>query len=122
MAKRSKMTTVELKALLASEEKAALGYMSSQLSAGRQKAMDYYMGEPFGNEMQGRSSVVSTEVADTVEWIMPSLLKIFAAGDEYVTFEPQGREDEEAAKQATEANVSAATETVKGFAKAKKAA
>src|SRR3546814_10218682 len=66
------------------------------------KALDYYLGEPFGNEQEGRSQVVSTDVADTVEWIRPSLLRIFTGGDEVVRFEPTGPEDEEVARQATE--------------------
>ena len=103
MARKSrKMTETELKALLAAEEKAAVGQWYSDLSSQREKALKYYLGEKRGNEMEGRSQVRSTEVSDTVEWIMPSLLKIFTGGDDVVTFEPQGREDEEHAKQATD--------------------
>ena len=97
-----KMTENELKALVQSEHHAALGFMSDELANQRQKSMDYYLGEPFGNEQEGRSKVVSTDVADTIEWILPSLLKIFMAGDEVVRFDPQQPEDEQAAKQATE--------------------
>ena len=97
-----KMTETELSALLGRERGQAVAYMNGDLADRRRKAMDYYFGEPFGNEIDGRSQVVSTDVADTVEWILPALLKIFTAGDEVVRFEPQGPEDEEAAKQATE--------------------
>jgi hypothetical protein len=98
------MTENELKALLAHEERAALGFLGGELAEDREKAMNYYMGELFGNEVDGRSKVVSSDVADTVEWILPSLMKMFTAGDDVVSFEPQGQEDEEAAKQATEYN------------------
>lgn len=94
----------ELKALLDAEQKSALGYLGGDLSDARKKAMDYYMGEPFGNEVEGRSQVVSTDVADTIEWMLPSLIKMFTAGDDVVSFLPQGQEDEEWAKQATEYN------------------
>lgn len=94
----------DLKALLDAEQKSALGFLGGDLSDARKKAMDYYLGEPFGNEVDGRSKVVSTDVADTVEWILPALIKMFTAGDDVVSFTPQGEEDEESAKQATEYN------------------
>lgn len=65
-------------------------------------AMDYYQGRPFGNEVEGRSSVVSTDVRDTIEWIMPTLMRIFTSGEQVVEFEPEGIEDEQRAVQATE--------------------
>src|ERR1700752_3579755 len=96
------MTETELKAILAAEIDDALGQMGGELSEQRRKALQYYLGEPFGNEVEGRSKVVSTDVADTIEWILPSLLKIFTAGDDVGRFEPTGPEDEEVAKHATE--------------------
>jgi hypothetical protein len=50
----------------------------------------------------GRSRAVSTDVADTIEGLMPSLMDIFAGSDEVVRFEPVGPEDEEAAQQETD--------------------
>ena len=47
----------------------------------------------------GRSKAVSTDVADTVEGLMPSLMDIFTAADEVVRFEPVGPEDVAAAEQ-----------------------
>jgi hypothetical protein len=96
------MTESELKSILATEIADSLAHLGGELSEQRRKALRYYLGEPFGNEVEGRSKVVSTEVADTIEWILPGLLKIFTAGDEVVRFEPAGPEDEEVAKQATE--------------------
>lgn len=98
------LTDGELSALLEAEEQSALGYLGGELSDARKKAMEYYLAEPFGNEVDGRSKVVSSDVADTIEWILPSLIKMFTAGDDVVSFEPQGQEDEEGAKQATEYN------------------
>jgi hypothetical protein len=96
------MTEQELKAIVAAEIADATAFAGGRLADERRKALDYYLGEPFGNEQEGRSQVVSTDVADTVEWILPSLLRIFTAGDEVVRFEPTGPEDEEVARQATE--------------------
>jgi hypothetical protein len=47
----------------------------------------------------GRSYAVSTDVADTIEGLLPQLMDIFAGSDEVVKFEPGGPEDEEAAQQ-----------------------
>src|SRR5262245_34401061 len=98
----STMTDSELKSILAAEISDSLAHLGGELSEQRRKALRYYLGESFGNEQEGRSKVVSTDVADVVEWILPSLLKIFTAGDEVVRFEPTGPEDEEVARQATE--------------------
>ena len=99
------MDDLELKALVRHEVSNSLSYCS-RLAEKRREALQYYMGEAEGRlappEVVGRSSVVSTDVKDTIEWIMPSLLKIFMSGDETVSFEPVGQEDEEAAKQATD--------------------
>lgn len=98
----AKMTESELQAALQAEERSALGYLGGALSEARKKALNYYLGEPFGNEIKDRSQVVSTDVADTIEWILPGLVKIFTAGDEVVEFQPTGPEDEEGAKQASD--------------------
>jgi hypothetical protein len=96
------VTNDELCSLIDQEVSQSVGYFSGKLSEQRAEAMRYYLGETFGNEQEGRSSVVSRDVADTVEWIMPALMKIFTSGDEIVKFEPNGPEDEEGAQQATD--------------------
>lgn len=105
MAKPKKMQETTLKTLLASERTDALaGYSASRLVQDRSRALDYYNGK-MDNDMpvpDGRSSAVSTDVADTVEGLMPSLMEIFTAGDEVVKFEPVGPEDEPAAEQETD--------------------
>ena len=52
--------------------------------------------------MEGRSKVVSSDVQDTVEWIMPSLVRIFTQAEHSCEFAPHGPEDIEGAKQATD--------------------
>lgn len=96
------MNDSDLKAIFRAEERSSLSYIGGQLSADRAKAMDYYFQSPFGNEVEGRSQVVTSDVADTVDWILPSLLRIFTAGPEVVRFDPTGPEDEEQAAQATD--------------------
>lgn len=96
------MNEAEIRATLEEEIRGATGYSTSELSNQRKTSLEYYYGEPFGNEVEGRSSYVSRDVADTIEWIMPSLMRIFTGGDTIVRFEPQGPEDEKNAQQATD--------------------
>jgi hypothetical protein len=103
MAKTSKaMTESELTAVIDAQIRNAAGYMSGELSEQRRKALDYYLSEPFGNEVDGRSQVVSSDVQDVIEWILPDLIDMFAASDEAVRFEPVSAEDEAAAQQETD--------------------
>jgi hypothetical protein len=99
------MSPTDLKALLQAERADSLGgLLTSQLSADRTKAMNYYYGD-MTDDMpapEGRSSAVSTDVADTIEGLMPALMEIFAAGEEVVRFDPVGPEDEDAAMQETD--------------------
>jgi hypothetical protein len=64
----------------------------------REKLHRAYNQEPYGNEMEGRSKVVMSDVADTIEWIMPSLMRIFYGGTDVVKISGQGPEDEQGAK------------------------
>lgn len=94
----------QLKAIVDAEVRSAMGELTGDLSNERAVAMDYYLGENSGRLAQDdpdRSSVVMTTVRDTVEWIMPQLMRVFAQADSVVEFEPVGEEDEEAAKQET---------------------
>jgi len=79
----------------------SLGY-DGEISKQREKAIDYYYALPFGNEVEGRSQYVDSTVQDTIEWIKPSLMRVFASGDEMVKFSPHGPEDVAAAAQATD--------------------
>ena len=98
----AKMQEDELKAIVAAEIKSAVGISDTELSNDRVDGWDAYLKKPYGTEMEGRSSVVSSDVQDTVEWVMPSLMRIFTAGESAVEFCPEGMEDEEKAKQATD--------------------
>ena len=91
----------EILSIVESEINGSSDYMDSEVSSQREKAMEYFYGEPFGNEEDGRSQVVVTDVQDTLMWMMPSLMRIFTAGDKVVKFVPEGPEDEAVAEQAT---------------------
>ena len=91
----------EILSMVEGEINGSSDYMDSEISSQREKAMEYFYGEPFGNEEEGRSQVVVTDVQDTLMWMMPSLMRIFTAGDKVVKFVPEGPEDEDVADQAT---------------------
>ena len=96
-----KITEFELRNIIGQEINNSMGYMGGNLSAQRKKSLEYYMGEPLGTEIDGRSQVVSTDVADTVETILPNLLKIFTASDQVIKCEPVKSEDVAQAEQVT---------------------
>jgi len=99
------MTDDELQALLTALKADSLSSATeSSLGSQREKALDYYYGDMSADmpTIEGRSRAVSTDVADTIEGLMPSLMEIFAGSDEVVVFDPVGPDDIEAAEQETD--------------------
>ena len=80
----------------------AVQYYEGNIEPEQALATDYYMARKFGNEDEGRSQVVSTDVRDSVQNVMPSLMRIFTGPDKVVEFKPRGPEDEQVAAQATD--------------------
>jgi predicted GNAT family acetyltransferase len=91
-----------LKGILDAEIDNAIGFIESETTDDRRKALEYYNRYEYGNEVEGRSQIVTGEVAEVVDGALPQLLRIFTQSDEIVRFEPKGPGDEEKAKQATE--------------------
>ncbi len=96
------MDDEELKGIVGKEIDDAIDFIDNWVSPLRATATEYYRGDPFGNEEAGRSQIVSMDVRDTVQAIMPSLMRIFNSTENTVEYAPQGPEDIEAAKQATD--------------------
>jgi hypothetical protein len=88
-----------LNAIDAAEETSYGSDTDSELSKERALAIDYYLGKNIEAAPEGRSQVVDRSVYETVQWIQPSLCRIFANGDDVVELPPLGPDDEEAAKQ-----------------------
>lgn len=95
------MKRSELQALVGRLKETSLGVADSQLEIERQQAADYYYGRNFQPAPEGRSQFVDRTLMDTVEWIMPQVMGVFASTDELVNFDPVGPEDEELAEQET---------------------
>ena len=102
MAKRKRISNEEIQAIIRAEIISADGQANSELSVERGENMDYYQCRPFGNEIDGRSQVVSSDVRDTVEWMLPTLVRMFCSGEDAVEFEPETQADVQSAKQATQ--------------------
>lgn len=92
----------ELLAILRNQISNSIGASSTESESDQADALDYYYGEPFGNEVEGRSSVVTREVLETTEWVLGQLLKVFTGGNRVMQFDPVGAEDEQQAKQETD--------------------
>lgn len=97
-----KMTDRELLAQIEEFERRSTNYYGTEVSAEMRVAQDYYLGKPIGNEEEGRSQVISSDVWDVVEGMTPAILGPFVASDDVVRFEPVGAEDIETAEQETE--------------------
>lgn len=95
----AKLTDDELGTLIDAEFDTAMGAEGGEVSSERALAWDYYLSKPLGNEVEGESDVVTSDVADVIDGIMPSLIRIFTTDDNLVIFEPQGPEDVRAAEQ-----------------------
>lgn len=92
----------KLKSILESEIDDAIGYLETETTDERQQALEYYNREPYGNEVEGKSQIVTGEVAEVVDGALPQLMRVFTSADDAVVFEPVNQGDEETAEQATE--------------------
>jgi len=102
IAVEGEMTEDELQGILAGQIDDAVDYSDNTVSPSRATATKYYRGEAFGDEEDGRSQVVSMDVRDTVQSILPSLMRIFTSSDKTVEYAPNGPEDVAAAEQASD--------------------
>lgn len=80
----------------------AVDYIDGFVAPLRAAATQYYRGEPLGNEEQGRSQIIMTELRDVVQGIMPGLLRLFCSGENAVEFVPTNANTVELAEQQTD--------------------
>jgi hypothetical protein len=102
MAAVNPMDDTELQGIVAGELEDAVSYIDADISPIRAKGTEYYRGDPFGNEEDGRSQVVAMEVRDTVSAMLPSLMKVFFSSENVVEYVPRGPEDVASTQQATD--------------------
>jgi hypothetical protein len=95
------MTEEDLRSLIAKEISAGIGEWSSELSERRTTAMKLYNGLAYGDEVEGYSAVVSRDIYESVQQILPDLLETFVGGDEVARVLPTTERDEEEAQVTT---------------------
>lgn len=91
----------ELQGVLKSEMDDAKDFID-QIDEERADATDYYLGNSPSAQSSMQSEFVSTDVRDSVLFMLPSIMRTFFGTNKVVEFIPQGPEDIEVAKQQTE--------------------
>lgn len=99
---KGRMKEEELEKVMRSLLKDAQSLVDDELSPAREKASKYYHGDKFGNEEEGRSQFVVTEVRDTVRGLLPTPLRLFFGAERAVEFIPRTKEKVALAEQATD--------------------
>jgi len=94
-----KLTERDLVALVDEEFDNAIGSEGGEIAQERAKAWEYYLSKLFGNEEENESQVVTSDVSEVVDGMMPSLLRIFTTSENLVDFKPTGKEDVTQAEQ-----------------------
>lgn len=95
----------DFRELVVRRRDACVKFKDGKPARDRREALDFYNGKNlacYGDSGDGLSTVVSRDVMESIESVMPPLLRPFVAGEEVVQFEPVEAQDEEATKQATE--------------------
>lgn len=93
----AEMDEKQLVKILRDEEADAASYYDSELASAQADAMDRYHAKAYGDEVDGRSKVVTHDIEDTINWVMPHLMRVFLESDELITVEDDGLDDDDPA-------------------------
>jgi len=96
------MSQISLQAAIQAAIDDSIGFIESETVDQRKTALQYYLRQPLGNEVEGKSQVVTGEVAEAIDGALPALLRIFTGSDQIVVANPSGPGDEASADQATD--------------------
>lgn len=99
----AQMTDEDLLRILRQQASDANQVQDEELSKARAQAMRDYLRKPYGNEEDGRSNAITSDVFDSVEGMLPDLVEVFISSDKAVVFDPVGADDVESAEQVTNA-------------------
>ena len=104
MARRTgRMSDDDLARVIDGQIADALNYTQTDRAKHREAALDYFNGKiPELPPVEGRSKIVSRDVADLHGLILPSLLRVFFSSDRVAVYEPTREEHEQYADQATD--------------------
>lgn len=88
------MSDSDLLALLRREEADSSSYFGSEIAASQADAMDAYHGKIRDDvQLPNRSHAVTHDIEDTVNWLMPPLLRTFAPSDDFLSVDDHNLED-----------------------------
>ena len=79
----------KLRQVLDHEIERSVTWSSSAIRSEQERNLSYYLGSPMGNEVEGRSQVVSWDVFEVVESALPSFLEPLFGGDNIAEFQRQ---------------------------------
>lgn len=97
------LTEEELVHALKAEGESACQYYETVIADEQEKALEYYDAKPMGDEVEGLSQIVLPDVAEAVDYMTISVLRLFVSGDRVVEFQAKRAEDEQVLEEATEA-------------------
>ncbi len=98
------LSETELGAIISTQIRLAKDHDRSERATPREKALDYYLGhmDKYVPPEPNRSKVVSRDVADTMGWLMPDIMRVFTASGRMAEAQPVGPEDKAHADEATD--------------------
>lgn len=96
----AKLNDNQISVIVKAEESSALDY-EGEIAKKRAKLLDYYNMQPYGDEVEGQSKAVTSDVSDVVEWMLPSLIRVFTQGKLVARFDSYREDDEQEADEKT---------------------
>lgn len=100
--KPKKMTKLDIQNALKPRLDDARDFIDEDIAPQRERATRYYQGQPFGDEVDGRSKAVARTVHDSVNGILPSLVDVFLADPDIVQYLPNRADHIRFAEQASD--------------------
>jgi hypothetical protein len=93
--RRRKLTDEEVEAAALEALRTSLGGPDTDIGEARLRNLEFYNAEAKGElappEVEDRSDFVATDVADTVEGMLPQIMRMFVSSGDAVEFEGQGQ-------------------------------
>ena len=96
-----KLSDIEIQGIIKAYEDDAIGYQD-EVSAKRIYLLDRYNQELIGDEQEGQSQTIASDVADTIESMLPAFMRIFTKSKNIGVFTADSPAYDEEAKQKTE--------------------
>jgi len=96
------MEEATLLSILQKQEDDSAEYTFGVLQQERRQSVKEYYQRPYGNEEEGWSQAVTSDIQDTIEWALPDIVDIFVSSDDAVVFDPTRADEADGAQQATD--------------------